>query len=91
MSWACFYSESNWFETLAWVYKNFDYMIGVSFLPLDTGTYRQAPYTAIDKEGYDQMVKEMPKVDWDMLATYEREDATSGSQEFACVGTSCEI
>ena len=37
------------------------------------------------------MVKEMPEIDWEGLATFEQEDMTTGSQEYACVGGACEI
>jgi hypothetical protein len=36
-------------------------------------------------------VKKMPRLDWTKLSDYEKEDNTSGSQEFACVGDKCEI
>jgi hypothetical protein len=76
---------------MAWVHKNFDYMIGVSFLPLDAGTYQQAPYTSLSVDEYNDLVKRSPKIDWSKLEEYEREDATTGSQEFACVGDACEL
>lgn len=91
VSLTCYYSEHNWYDTMSWVHKNFDYMIGVSFLPLDAGSYQQAPYTALSVQEYKDLVKRSPKIDWSKLAEYEQEDATSGSQEFACVGDSCEL
>ena len=36
--------EHEWMEVGAFVYKHFDELCGVSFLPYDTGTYKQAPY-----------------------------------------------
>lgn len=84
--------EDEWLEVGAWVYKNFDVMSGVSFLPHTNHSYRQAPYQEIDKKQYDELVKQMPhNVDWDMLKQYESEDNTSGSQELACSAGSCEI
>lgn len=87
-----FVREREWLEVGAWVYKNFDYMSGVSFLPYTNHTYRQAPYQEIDKATYDRLVSEMPKnVDWSLLSEYEHEDNTVGAQTLACAAGSCEI
>jgi ribonucleoside-triphosphate reductase len=81
-----------WVEVGAWVYEHFDEVSGVSFLPYDGGSYRQAPYQAIDKKTYMAAKKEMPpKLDWSILTLYEKEDNTTGSQTLACVGAACEI
>ena len=40
---------AEWFEVGAFVYKHFDEMSGVSFLPYDEHTYQQAPYQECDK------------------------------------------
>jgi len=82
-----------WFEVGAFVYKHFDEMSGVSFLPYSEHTYQQAPYQEIDKEAYDLLLLSMPKsIDWEKLSEYEVEDNTSGMQTMACSGdTGCEI
>ena len=75
-----------------WVYENFDYMSGVSFLPFSEHTYKQTPYQDCDKEKYDEVLKLMPKdVDWSKLGEYENQDMTTSSQELACVAGACEI
>ena len=79
-------------EVGAWVYKNFDYMSGVSFLPYTEHSYQQAPYQDCTEEEYNALLETMPtKIDWSSLALLEEEDNTTGSQEFACTGGSCEI
>ena len=84
--------EHEWMEVGAWVYKNFNNICGVSFLPEDKGTYRQAPYQDCTKEDYELLVAKMPKnVDWNLLKEYEKEDATAGSQTLACTAGSCEL
>lgn len=84
--------ESEWMEAGAFVYKHFDEMSGVSFLPHSDHTYQQAPYQDIDKEEYERRMKDMPKnIDWSLLSNYEDDDNTSGSQTLACSGGSCEI
>jgi ribonucleoside-triphosphate reductase len=44
--------SDEWFEVGAFVYKHFDEMSGVSFLPFNEHTYQQAPYQDVDKETY---------------------------------------
>ena len=84
--------EDEWMEVGAWVFKNFDYMSGVSFLPFSEHTYQQAPYQDTDKEGYEFLLNKMPKeVDWSKLSDYENVDMTVGSQELACAAGFCEI
>ena len=84
--------EEEWPEVGAWVYNHFDEMSGVSFLPFSDHVYKQAPYQDCTKEEYDALLARMPKdVDWSKLATYERQDATTGTQELACVAGGCEI
>ena len=84
--------EDEWMEVGAWVYKNFDFMSGVSFLPFSEHTYQQAPYQDTNKEGYEFLKERMPKnVDWSKLSEYEMSDMTIGSQELACVAGACEI
>lgn len=85
--------EDEWMEVGAWVYKNFDAMSGVSFLPFDGGSYKQAPYQEIDKKTYDNFMKSKGKlnIDWDELLNFEEEDNTTGSQELACSGGVCEV
>jgi len=84
--------EDEWLDVGAFVYKHFDEMSGVSFLPYDGGTYQQAPYQECDKERYDLVMEQMPKsIDWSKLAEYEAEDNTASMQTLACSGDSCEI
>ena len=81
-----------WFEVGAFVYKHFDEMSGVSFLPFNEHTYQQAPYQECTKEEYYEMLdKSPPKVDWTLFDNYEIEDKTSGMQTMACTGDVCEM
>lgn len=84
--------DEEWLDVSAFVYRHFDEMSGVSFLPHSDHTYQQAPYQDCDKETYQEFAKKMPKgIDWSRLAEWESEDYTKGSQELACVGGACEI
>jgi ribonucleoside-diphosphate reductase alpha chain len=84
--------KDEWMEVGAWVYKNFDEVSGISFLPFDEHVYQQAPYQDVEREEYLELKNIMPKsIDWSKLAEYEKEDTTTGSKEFACTADSCEI
>jgi ribonucleoside-diphosphate reductase alpha chain len=87
--------EHEWPEVGGWVYKNFDLLAGVSFLPHMevSSTYTQLPYETITQEEYEMFMEDMPtNVDWTRLGVYERgEDTVIGTREFACVGSTCEI
>jgi len=81
-----------WLEVGAFVYKHFDEMSGVSFLPFNEHTYQQAPYQDCGKHDYEILKSCMPdRIDWSKLSEYESEDNTSGSQTLACSGDACEI
>jgi ribonucleoside-diphosphate reductase alpha chain len=82
--------EKEWPEVGAWVWKHFDEISGVSFLPMDGGTYRQAPYEEISKEEYDKLHAESVKtINWNLMK--EEEDNVEGVQTLACTGGVCEI
>jgi ribonucleoside-triphosphate reductase (thioredoxin) len=84
--------DSEWVQVGAFVYKHFDEMSGVSFLPHSDHTYQQAPYQDCTKQEYEEMLSFMPtNIDWAKLSDYESEDNTSGMQTLACSGDSCEI
>ena len=84
--------EHEWLEVGAWVYENFDWMSGVSFLPFSEHTYKQAPYQDCTKDEYEFLVDKMPKtVEWSKLSDYELTDMTIGAQELACAAGFCEI
>jgi ribonucleoside-diphosphate reductase alpha chain len=65
----------------------------VAFLPYDGGSYKQAPYQEVTEEEYNKWLEDHPPVtvDWSKLKDYETFDTTTGSQELACTGGSCEI
>lgn len=84
--------EEEWPRVGAWVYDNFDELSGVSFLPMDGGTYRQSPYMECTEQEYLAAVEKMPSViDWSILQMYEKIDSTTSSHELACTSGACEI
>ena len=85
--------EDEWMEVGAWVYKNFDEVSGISFLPHSEHTYKQAPYQEISKKEYEALVAQMPKnIRWEDLSFYETEDGTSTNATLACSSDgNCEL
>lgn len=81
---------SEWLEVGAWVYKNFDTLCGVSFLPQTDHIYKQAPYQEISEEDYKKATSEFPVINWEALPS-ESTDTTTGVKELACVSGICEI
>lgn len=84
--------DHEWMEVGAWVYRNFDEVSGVSFLPHSDHTYQQAPYQDCTKAEYEELLSVMPeRIDWAKLSEYEKEDTSKGTSTFACVSGSCEL
>jgi len=82
--------ENEWMEVGAWVYEHFDEVTGVSFLPMDGGTYKQAPYEECTEEQYNQLRMLVPdSVDWENFKEYD--DNVEGAQTLSCTAGGCEI
>ena len=85
--------DEEWMEVGSWVYKNFDDLSGISFLPYSDHSYKQAPYQEVTKEEYEDLVSKMPKsIRWEDLSFYETEDGTSINATLACSSDgNCEL
>ena len=84
--------DEEWLEVGAFVYKHFDEMSGISFLPHSDHTYQQAPYQEVGRADYNMLASLMPtSIDWSKLSDYEEDDNTASMQTLACSGDSCEI
>ena len=82
--------DDEWMDVGAWVWKYFDEISGISFLPHSDHSYVQAPYTDCTKEEYDALNKTTPKnIKWETFT--EEDDNTIGAQTLACVAGACEI
>ncbi len=84
-------SEDEWIEVANWVYKNWDIVGGLSFLPRDNHVYQLAPYEAIDEKKYNELAAHLAHVDYSKIITYEKTDELDVKKELACVGGVCEI
>lgn len=79
--------DDEWMEVGAWVYKHFDQCTGLSFIPDDGGTYKQAPYEECTEEEYNRREMAMPVINWEDFK--EETDMVEGVQTLACVGGVC--
>ena len=87
-----YYTDNEFLQVAQWIWENFDVCSGISLLPYSDHVYQQAPYEEITKEQYIEMLESMPvDISWEDLKGFEDEDNTIGSQEYACVGNSCEV
>lgn len=83
--------DDEWVETANWLYKNWDIIGGLSFLPRSNHVYKLAPYEEINKERYEELKKNFPELDFSKIVLYEHDDETQGSKELACSSGTCEV
>lgn len=80
-----------WIRAADWLYEHWPMLGGLSFLPRADNVYELAPYEAISEAEYRQRMAELPAVDFSHIVAYEKEDATKGAREMACVSGLCEL
>ena len=84
--------DDEWLDVGAWVYRNWDIIGGLSFLPKESHIYELSPYESITEKEYLGLSKAFPAIDFSKLSEYEKEDNTIGSKEVACGGNgTCEV
>ena len=81
--------EKDWPSVGAWTWDHFSEISGVSYLPYDGGTYRQAPYEECDEQTYNELKAKVPTINWNDFK--EVTDNVEGAQQLACSAGSCEI
>lgn len=93
MSVTIYVKDEEWLEVGAWVFKHFDQITGLSFLPWDNGTYKHLPNERLEREEYERLVGEFPVINWARLGNYEDKTGRDviGSRVLACTSGVCEI
>jgi ribonucleoside-triphosphate reductase len=81
--------ESEWTDVGEWMWENRSCYNGLSVLPADGGTYKQAPFEDCSPEKYQVLMQSLEEID--LRKVVELEDDTNLSGELACAGGSCEI
>ncbi|MEK9182147.1 MAG: ATP cone domain-containing protein [Patescibacteria group bacterium] len=83
--------EEEWIDVANWLYKNWDIIGGLSFLPRTDHVYQMAPYEEIDEKAYSETLNRFAHIDFSKIVTYEKVDETEVKKELACVAGVCEI
>lgn len=83
--------EEEWIDVANWLYKNWDIIGGLSFLPRTDHVYQMAPYEEIDEKAYNEALNRFAHIDFSKIVTYEKVDETEVKKELACVAGVCEI
>jgi ribonucleoside-triphosphate reductase (thioredoxin) len=83
--------ENEWVEVANWIYKNWDIVGGLSFLPRDNHVYQLAPYEPIDEKKFKELSKRLEHIDYSKIITYEKQNDLDVKKELACVAGVCEI
>ena len=81
--------QGEWAEVGEWMWNNRDSYTGLSVLPYDGGTYKQAPFEDCTKETFDRLFESLKNVDLSQI--FESDDDTNLQNELACAGGACEI
>ena len=81
--------EDEWEEVGAWMWKNKKFYNGLSVLPYDGHTYKQAPFEDCDEETYNKLMSTLTEIDLEKVV--ETEDLTDLAGEVACAGGACEV
>lgn len=76
---------NEWEQVEQWVYKNWDDIVGVTFLSLDDSFYSLLPYEAIDEETYNELSSKLPKFNPSILRRFENFE-----EEFDVLDSDCE-
>ena len=81
--------ESEWLDVGEWMWENRNLYNGLSVIPYDGGTYKQAPFEDCSKETYEALMLNLKAIDLSKIR--ETNDNTNLSGELACAGGACTI
>ena len=78
-----------WEAVTEWMWHNRDVYNGISLLPYDNGTYKQAPFESITEEEYNKRIKLVHEID--LSYVIEDDDKVEFGQVAACAGGACSL
>jgi ribonucleoside-triphosphate reductase (thioredoxin) len=81
--------EHEWPAVGEWMWSEREHYNGLSVLPYDSGSYKQAPFEDCTKEKYEELMETLKDVDLSKII--EMDDDTNLSGEIACGANGCEI
>jgi ribonucleoside-diphosphate reductase alpha chain len=71
------------------MWENREFYNGLSVLPYNGGTYKQAPFEDITKERFEELMTSLNEIDLSRIV--ELDDDTDLKGEVACAGGACEV
>lgn len=83
--------EEEWEKVGEWMWENKNNYNGLSVLPYDGGTYRDAPFQEVDEETYQRKLEYIKNNEIDLTLILEEEDFTDQKSELACGAGGCEV
>ncbi len=83
--------DDEWETVGKWIWENREHYNGLSVIPYSGGTYVQAPFETIDETKYEELLKAMSEVDFNLDEVEEFMDNTTQKEEIACAGGICEL
>lgn len=83
--------DNEWEIVEDWVYNNWDYIVGISFLSLDDNFYPLLPYESITKEEYEDRKSKMKPFDETLLQKYEFKETDSDITDDSCANGVCPV
>jgi len=81
--------DDEWALVSDWMWENREDFNGISVLPYDGGTYKQAPFEDITEEQYHALIGSVKAIDLRQIV--EHEDTTDLKGEIACGAGGCEV
>lgn len=81
--------EGEWDEVRDWMWTHRKVYNGLSVLPYDGGSYKQAPFEDCTKKEYEKLLLSLKELDLTKVIEYN--DNTNLTGELACAGGACEI
>jgi ribonucleoside-triphosphate reductase len=80
---------TEWEAVGKWMWANRDSFNGLSCLPYDGGSYKDAPFQECTKKEYEEKAKYVEGIN--LRTIKETVDNTTLSEELACAGAACEL
>ena len=74
-----------------WLWENWDYVVGITFISYSDSFYDLMPYEEIDEEEYQRRVKEMKRFNPFLISKYETEYAEQEIDDSSCENGVCPV
>ena len=83
--------EGEWKDVGEWMWENKNTYNGLSVLPFNGGTYKNAPFEIVSDEVFQEKLDYIQNNVIDLTLIVEHQDNTTVSDTVACAGGACEI